>query len=669
MASAWAAPEQRPRPSMRLRALLLEDNPDDARLVEFELEAGGFSAVCQRVANERDFLAALETPPDIILADYTLPGFDVRAALRLLKASGLAVPLIVVTGSVGEDKAVACMREGAADYLLKDRLARLGPAVTRALEEAKALAAKRLADDEVRDSVEFVALLTQISSKLIHAENAAAAISEALGSLALALGFVRADVRVRNELTDSLDIAHEWCAAGMPSIAKHGATLSIASLASLLPTALTGEVIVLRVAELPPDLAGLRALAEQDGLHTIVAVPLPAGGVVTGNLGFHYLQAPRKLAPAVTSRLGLFGQIIANTMARMRSEQLKRDAFEQVAQLKRAAEQERDYLREELHGAGLERMVGESAALKHAQQLVQAVAKTKASVLIHGESGVGKELFAQAIHAQSDRSSGPLVKVNCASIPKELFESEFFGHVKGSFTGALRNRTGRFELANGGTIFLDEVGEIPLEMQAKLLRVLQESEFERVGDDRTSRVDVRVIAASNRDLEVDVAAGVFRRDLYYRLNVFPLVVPPLRERGEDIALLAEFFLRKCCQDLRRPSLPLTPEHRRQLEGYAWPGNVRELSHVIERAVILSPAPPLRLDLALSTASSAPPAAAAPQLLTDTELRDLERSNLLLALERSQWRVSGRDGAAMLLGLSPSTLRDRMRALGIERDAS
>ena len=654
---------------MPLRALLLEDNPDDARLVEFGLEEGGLNVVCQRVATEHDFLAALRTPPDIILADYTLPGFDARAALRLLKASGLSVPLIVVTGSVGEDKAVACMREGAADYLLKDRLARLGPAVRRALDEAKALASKRLAEEQLRESVEFVALLTQISSKLIDAEDPAAAITEALGALAVRLGFARAEVRVRNERSNSLDVAHEWCAPGMNSVAKHAPQLSISSVASLLPVALKGEVMVLRVAELPPSLAGLRALAEEDRLHTIVAVPLPAGGIVTGSLGFHYVQPPRTLAAAVTSRLGLFGQIIASTMARMRSEQQRREAFEQVAQLKRAAEQERDYLREELHGAGRELMVGESAALKHAQQLVQAVASTKASVLIHGESGVGKELFAQAIHAQSDRSGGPLVKVNCASIPKELFESEFFGHVKGSFTGALRNRTGRFELANGGTIFLDEVGEIPLEMQAKLLRVLQESEFERVGDDRTTRVDVRVIAASNRDLEVDVAAGVFRRDLYYRLNVFPLVVPPLRERVPDIVLLAEFFLRKCCRELRRPDLPLTREQRRQLESYPWPGNVRELSHVIERAVILSPAPPLRLDLALSASSSAPPPAAPAQLLTEAELRDLERNNLQLALERSQWRISGPDGAAALLGLSPSTLRDRMRALGVERGAS
>jgi transcriptional regulator with GAF, ATPase, and Fis domain len=654
---------------MRLRTLLLEDNPDDARLVEFELEANGFQPECQRVSCELDYLTALQTRPDIILADYTLPGFGAESALRLLKESGLAIPLIVITGSVGEDKAVACMREGAADYLLKDRLTRLGPAVRRALEEAQAQAAKRVADEELRDSYEFVALLTQISSKLIHAEDPEAAVIEALGELSVPLGFARAEIRVRNELTDSLDIAHEWCAPGVSSLRENGAALTFASVASLVPAALTGEVMVLRTAELPPALDRVRELAEQDRVHTIVAVPLPAGGVVSGNLGFHYLEPPSKLASAVANRLGLFGQIIANWLARMRSEQQRREAFEQVAQLKRAAEQERDYLREELHGAGLERMVGESTALKHAQQLVQAVAKTKASVLIHGESGVGKELFAQAIHAQSDRAMGPLVKVNCASIPKELFESEFFGHVKGSFTGALRNRTGRFELANGGSIFLDEVGEIPLEMQAKLLRVLQESEFERVGDDRTSLVDVRVIAASNRDLELDVAAGAFRRDLYYRLNVFPLKVPPLRDRGADVVLLAEFFLSRCCRELCRPPLLLTPEHRRLLESYTWPGNVRELSHVIERAVILSPTPPLRLDLALATTSPAPPAAASPQLKTDAELRDLERSNLLLALERSQWRISGRDGAATLLGLSPSTLRDRMRALGIERHAS
>lgn len=316
-------------------------------------------------------------------------------------------------------------------------------------------------------------------------------------------------------------------------------------------------------------------------------------------------------------------------------------------------------------------IVGESPALQRVLSLVRAVAPTKASVLIQGESGTGKELIARAVHAQSERAARPLVKVNCASIPTELFESEFFGHVKGAFTGAHRNRIGRFELADGGTLFLDEVGEIPLEMQAKLLRVLQEGEFERVGDDRTLSADVRVIAASNRDLAEEVAEGRFRSDLYYRLSVFPLHLPPLRERKEDILPLARFFLGRACAELGRPPLVIGPEHAALLEAQPWPGNIRELEHVISRAAILSRSSCLALDVSApcseKTSDKSRPSES--RILTAAALRDLERRNLIAALEQSGWRVSGAGGAAGLLGLHPSTLRDRMKALGVHRRAS
>jgi transcriptional regulator with GAF, ATPase, and Fis domain len=304
--------------------------------------------------------------------------------------------------------------------------------------------------------------------------------------------------------------------------------------------------------------------------------------------------------------------------------------------------------------------------LKHLLELVDTVGDTSATVLIRGESGVGKELVARAIHGASRRADGPLVKVNCASIPKELFESEFFGHVRGAFTGAHRERTGRFDLANGGTLFLDEVGEIPLDLQAKLLRVLQESQFERVGDDRTRSVDVRVVAATNRDLEAEAAAGRFRRDLYYRLSVFPIEVLPLRERREDIVPLAEHFLDHHGRELGRSGFRLESDHRRLLEGYDWPGNVRELQHVIERAVILSPTPPLKLDLALPVRghTTAPPTTG--KVFTEAQLRDIERENLVQALDRCRWRISGAQGAAELLGVNPSTLRDRMRAFNLRK---
>jgi PAS domain S-box-containing protein len=358
---------------------------------------------------------------------------------------------------------------------------------------------------------------------------------------------------------------------------------------------------------------------------------------------------------------------------RNRAERQLRAAFEENARLREELERERDYLREEVQvSMNFGRIIGESPVLQKMLARLEAVAQTSASVLIQGESGVGKELVAHVIHARSPRSKGPLVKVNCASIPHELFESEFFGHVKGAFTGAHRDRVGRFQLADGGTIFLDEVGEIPLDLQSKLLRVLQESEYERVGDDHTHSVDVRVVAATNRDLERLVAGGRFREDLYYRLSVFPIEVPPLRERGDDVLQLASHFLERTCQEFGHRPLTLSQQQAALLKRYEWPGNIRELKNVIERAVILSRGKVLRLDLAMSDILNAPTAHVeraqdtGSQLLTENELRDLERKNTTLALEMAGWRVSGPNGAAKMLGVKPTTLADRMKKLKLAK---
>ncbi|MDP7271645.1 MAG: sigma 54-interacting transcriptional regulator, partial [Gammaproteobacteria bacterium] len=272
---------------------------------------------------------------------------------------------------------------------------------------------------------------------------------------------------------------------------------------------------------------------------------------------------------------------------RNRSEARLREAYGEIAHLKEELERERDYLREEVSvSMNFGRIVGESPALAAMLARIEAVAETPANVLIVGETGTGKELVAHAIHARSRRADAPLVKVNCASIPYELFESEFFGHVKGAFTGAYKDRIGRFQLADGGTLFLDEVGEIPLALQGKLLRVLQEKEFERVGEDTTRRVDVRVIAATNRDLEKEVEAGNFREDLFYRLSVFPVQAPPLRRRGDDVLQLAVHFLEQVCRDFGRPVPTFTQRQVDAMRNYDWPGNIRELKNIIERAVIL-----------------------------------------------------------------------------------
>ncbi len=357
---------------------------------------------------------------------------------------------------------------------------------------------------------------------------------------------------------------------------------------------------------------------------------------------------------------------------RNKSKKQREEAYDQIKALKDLLERERDYLRDEINVTiNFGEIIGESQALKRTLAQIEAVAKTPTSVLILGESGVGKEMVARAIHANSPRMDKPLVKVNCASIPKNLFESEFFGHVRGSFTGAHRDRIGRLHLAAGGTLFLDEIGEIPLDLQGKLLRALQEHEFERVGDDKTIKVDVRIIAATNRDLKAEVAAGRFREDLYYRLSVFPIEVPPLRERCEDIGSLAIQFLDNVCKEQGRETLTLTRQQIDSLSNYSWPGNIRELKNVIERAVILTKGNRLRLDIAMpndneTKQSMVPIATEDGAFVSDAIFREKEKENLVSVLRYTKWRISGTDGAAELLGIKPSTLTYRMKVFGVKQ---
>jgi PAS domain S-box-containing protein len=335
---------------------------------------------------------------------------------------------------------------------------------------------------------------------------------------------------------------------------------------------------------------------------------------------------------------------------------------------------ETEALKEELRALhGADEIIGESEAIRRVLEEVEQVADTDASVLIFGETGVGKELFAREIHTASGRRDMPLVKVNCAAIPAALMESEFFGHEKGAFTGAVGRRDGRFTLADGGTIFLDEVGELPIDLQPKLLRVLQEGEFEPVGSAVTKKVNVRVLAATNRDLETEASKGEFREDLFYRLNVFPISIPPLRERGHDIVRLAQEFTQRFATKMGRSIDPLSDDALLRLKAYRWPGNVRELQNVIERAVITARDGQLNLDRSLPETPAGQgrigdpsPDAPLTRVRTVQEFQALERENIKLALEVSDWRVSGQDGAAARLGMNPSTLNSRMKALGVSR---
>ena len=342
----------------------------------------------------------------------------------------------------------------------------------------------------------------------------------------------------------------------------------------------------------------------------------------------------------------------------------RQEAIRQIRKLTEQAE----YLKAELKAAqNFDEIIGNSDVMAGLLRDVERVAITDTSVLILGETGTGKELIAHAIHNASRRAGKSLIKVNCAALPATIIESELFGHERGAFTGATAKRSGRFFLADGGTIFLDEIGELPLELQAKLLRVLQEGEFEPVGSSKTIKVDVRVIAATNRHLEKSVAAGQFREDLYYRLNVFPITVPPLRDRRDDIALLAQAFLRRATQKMGRTLEPFSPAAIARLQAYDWPGNVRELQNVVERSVIIAEDARPNLERALPILETLPSSlAAGERVLTIGELQDLEKKNLLAALQACKWKVAGEDGAAKLLGMKPSTLNSRISALNIKK---
>lgn len=385
-----------------------------------------------------------------------------------------------------------------------------------------------------------------------------------------------------------------------------------------------------------------------------------------------FTSTPIRQADKITGAVVVFKDVTE----RKQAEEKIQKAYIEIQRMKERLEAENLYLQEEINSdLKFKDIIGQSVAVKQLLQQVELVAPTAASVLITGESGTGKELVARAIHERGDRSERPLIRVNCAAIPAELFESEFFGHVKGSFTGAVKDRAGRFELADGGSIFLDEVGEIPIALQSKLLRVLQEGQYERVGDERTRKVDVRLIAATNRNLQEEVAAGNFREDLYFRLNVFPVHVVPLRERVDDIPLLTQHFLGTLSRKLNMPESGLTHGSVKQLQSYPWKGNIRELQNVIERAIILSQGGSLQFDLpgndvspavinniAADSGDEAKEADTVPYTEAERIARDKE--NIMRALQLCDNKISGAGGAAELLGIKPTTLASRLKNMDI-----
>jgi len=437
--------------------------------------------------------------------------------------------------------------------------------------------------------------------------------------------------------------------------------LGVGVLGSIVQTG--QEVVFQDLQDAPPELFPADWVAREK-VRGFAATPISCQGEVLGVIAAYVrVSKPEETHPWRHVIGDHIGAAIANARA-----------FDEIQRLKAQLEIQNAYLKEEVIEANaFGELVGQSEALRHIVSQIDLVAPTEALVLILGESGTGKELVAREIHNRSRRKDKPLIRVNCASIPKELFESEFFGHARGSFTGAIKDRAGRFEAADGGTLFLDEIGEVPLDLQSKLLRVLQEKRYERIGEDRTRAADVRIIGATNRDLKQEVAAGRFREDLYYRLNVFPIQVPTLRDRMEDIPLLAKHFVELSAKELGCPKPRLTRAGIAKLQGYDWPGNIRELRNVIQRAVILARGGVLDFDLPSAASASAsarsmarPAGGAEPEFLTEVELQQRERENLLVILEKANWRIKGADGAAEMLGVKPTTLVTRMKKMGLRR---
>jgi formate hydrogenlyase transcriptional activator len=513
--------------------------------------------------------------------------------------------------------------------------------------------------DELEERLRFETLLSDLSARFINlpADDVDKEVEAMQGRIVQFLGLDRSTLFQLSEDESTLVVTHCWAAPGFVS-AKGLIPRDLIPWG--LGKALGGETVIFSSLEdLPEEAAKDKETFRQIGPKANVTFPLTAGGgVVFGALAFGKITEERAWPESVVQRLRLVAQFFANALMRKRSEQKLALALAEIKQLKERLVQENVYLRQEaslLHGH--EQVIGQSQALKKALAQVEQVAGTEASVLLLGETGTGKELMATAIHNLSSRRERTMVKVNCAALPATLVESELFGREKGAYTGALSKQIGRFELAHGSTIFLDEVGDLPPEVQVKLLRVLQEGQLEHLGSPKPIYVNVRVIAATNRDLTRLVREGKFREDLFYRLNVFPITVPPLRERRQDVPLLVWAFVEEFSKSLGKTIRGVAKESMEALERYPWPGNIRELRNVIERAMITTTGTTLWV-----TAPGASDSAASKSMA----LADVEREHILHSLELTRWRIRGKDGAAAMLGLKPTTLEARIAKLGIQR---
>jgi PAS domain S-box-containing protein len=600
-----------------LRVLHLEDDPTDAELIQETLDADGISAEVTRVETESDFITALERGGfDLIFADYTLPSFDGLSALTIARNHSPDIPFIFVSGTLGEEVAIEALKIGATDYVFKTKLVRIVPSVQRALREARERKELRDAECALRRSEAYLAEAQRLS----HTGSFGWDLSSG------EIYWSRETFRILEYAETSWITIHSVLDRTHPDDRKR----------------VRQEME--RISRLKEDF---------DYEHRLLT---PSGAI-------KHLRVVGHPATAESGKFQFVGAITDITEQR-RVEAELRAALDEIKKLQEQLFKENIALREEVDKASMfEEIVGDSPALHSVLARVAKVAPTGSTVLITGETGTGKELIARAIHKRSQRASHPFVSVNCAAVPSSLIASELFGHERGAFTGAMQRRLGRFELAEGGTLFLDEVGELPAETQVALLRVLQEREFERVGGSQTIRADVRVVTATNRNLEKAVTAGAFRIDLFYRLNVFPIEIPALRDRQEDIPILVDYFVRRFARKAGKKIGTIDKSTLDLLASYPWPGNIRELQNVIERSVIVCESDPFSVDPSWLISEAGSRRATLP---FGRKAAGQEKELIESALEVTEGRISGPSGAASRLGMPASTLESKIRSLKINK---
>jgi formate hydrogenlyase transcriptional activator len=530
-------------------------------------------------------------------------------------------------------------------------LGRFGPAESRELSPE---------DPSVQELIAFERMLVDLSARLanVAAERVESEIHVAQVILREFLGFDRSTFAEFQD--DSLVILSSTAVEGFEAT-PHGPLPE--RLAWFMARLRSGQSLVIHdVSDLPPEAMGEIEYLQNTGLQSHLSIPFRVGGRVIGAIAFSSFSKTRSWPDNLIARIKLVGEMFAHAVARKREHEKLVSAVSEIKVLKDRLERENIYLRHAAETSRPQGLTSHSPGFRAVIEEVAQVAQTNSTVLLQGETGSGKEVLAQAIHNASARNARPMVKVNCAALPASLIESELFGREKGAFTGALARQPGRFEIADGSTIFLDEVGELPLELQPKLLRVLQEGEFERLGGTKTIKVDARIIAATNRRLEQAVREGRFREDLFYRLNVFPIEVPPLRERREDIPLLSWTFVKEFSNSMGKPVDEIADESIAALQAYHWPGNIRELRNIIERAMILNQGSTLSIKLAHTVLRPVAVTAMA------GSLDEAERTIILQALKQCNWRIRGANGAAALLDVKPTTLESRIKKLELHQNS-